>query len=315
MDLRDDSVIDRKLLREANRFVARLRSGEATTEDAAALKQWRAQSPAHETAFHEAAGLWRDLGPALTGKRRMVTRTMVSRRTFLTGSALAASSAGVLFASSTLGLLPTLDAIAADHATGIGEQKTVTLADGSVVELDAQSTLNVSYTDERRELSLIRGAAVFTVAKDTRPFVVLAANGSTMATGTVFCVEHAADHVGVTCVEGSVEVSRLGQKALSAGERVDYSNAGLSEKGETPEDLVATWRRGLLVFQDRPLADVLSDVNRHRSGRVILARGSLGDRRVSGVFHLDRTDEILAHVEKSLGVRATALIGGIVVLR
>ena len=72
---------------------------------------------------------------------------------------------------------------------------------------------------------------------------------------------------------------------------------------------MAAWRRGLVVFRDRTLANVVLDINRHRSGRVVIADAELGRRRVSGVFHLDRPDEVIAHLEASLDLRSRSLAG------
>src|SRR5690606_10596059 len=106
----------------------------------------------------------------------------------------------------------------------------------------------------------------------------------------------------------------LGSVSLETGEGVVYSPQGLGKKTAADIDTAAAWRNGLLIFNDQPLADVIADLNRHRRGKVMLARGALGSRRVSGVFHLDRPEEILAHFEDTLHVRSMRLVGGVVLL-
>ncbi|EKF20531.1 FecR family protein [Nitratireductor pacificus] len=301
------------LKREATAWVVRLTSGKATTEDGEALRLWRARSEEHERAFREAARLWRDLGPALAEKR--VRAPLMGRRSFLTGSAMAAGAAGAAFIMSDLGFLPSINGLLADHKTAVGEQKSIALSDGSTVVLDGGSALVTDYTADARHLSLTAGAAVFEVeGADPRPFVVSAAEGrATLPSGTI-SVGHAVNDVSVACIQGTVQVDCLTSVTLVQGEGVVYSAAGLGEKIVSEAETVAAWRKGLLVFNDRRLGDVVADLNRHRRGKVMLASNALASQRVSGVFHLDRPEEILAHFQDALQIRSMNLVGGIVLL-
>ena len=145
--------------------------------------------------------------------------------------------------------------------------------------------------------------------------VYTAAGGkSRLSTAGRVSIAHAVNKVSVTCLNGDVEVDCQGSVSLRAGEGVLYSQQGLGEKRAVDVESVAAWRNGLLIFNDRPLEDVVDDLNRHRRGKVLLARGALGSLRVAGVFHLDRPQEILAHFEDTLRVRAMRLVGGVVLL-
>lgn len=302
------------LKREATAWVVRLTSGTATNEDGDALRAWRARSREHERAFREAARLWNNLGPALADKRHRPS-PFVNRRSFLAAGGVAASAAGAAFIMSDLGFLPSVDGLLADFTTEVGEQKSIALPDGSTVVLDGKSALVMGYTEDARHLSLTAGAAVFEVeGADPRPFVVSAADGrSTLSSGTL-SVAHAVKDVSVECIQGTVEVDCLTSITLMKGEGVVYSAAGLGEKAMAEVETAAAWRKGLLVFNDRPLGDVVADLNRHRRGKVMLASNALGSQRVSGVFHLDRPQEILAHFENALHIRSVSLVGGIVLL-
>lgn len=296
---------------EATAWVVRLTSGAATTEDAEALRRWRALSPDHDRAFREAARLWKALG----GEKTLAPRRLTRRVVMLSGS-LAATTLVAAYGLSEIGLLPSLDALTADHATAIGEQRVVTLPDGSRATLDGGSSLTLAFSDAERRLTLNAGAAVFDVATmSARPFVVTAGTGATTATGTSFAVQHGATDVSVACIEGRIEVNCLGSMDLAAGEAVRYSAEGLGERSVSDGATAGAWRRGLLTFSGRRLSDVVADLNRHRRGRVVIARRGVGARRVSGVFHLDRPDEILAHLEATLDLVRYDLVGGIVLLR
>ena len=226
-----------------------------------------------------------------------------------------ASTAVVSLGLSQLGILPTLEAMMSDYATAVGEQKTVQLPDGSTVTLDGGTTLSVDFSEETRQVVLTAGAAVFDIVEQRRPFVVTAKAGTSTARRATVSVKHGVDDVSVDCLDGTVDVECLGTAALHTGEGIIYSATGLGEKLGSDVETTAAWRNGLLIFRNRPLADVVSDVNRHRRGKVMIARASLKSRRVSGVFHLDRPEEILAHLENTLDVRPISLVGGVVILR
>ncbi len=310
----EDSQEAERLKREAIAWVVRITSGTATEEDAARLALWRAECAAHEDAYRDAVRLWKISGPALqAGQAR--SHSAISRRRFLGATAAGASvAAGASFAS-YLGLLPSMNAVFADYATARGQQRQVKLEDGSTVDLDGGSSLSVTFSANARSATLHEGAALFTVAHDpSRPFAVAAAQGRTVALGTTFAVRHGAGDVEVECLEGKIKVACVNEARLSAGDTILYSGQGLGAISPGSPDEMAAWRRGLLVFRDRSLNDVVLDINRHRKGRVVIARNHLGARRVSGVFHLDRPDEILAHLEATLQLSARPVGGGVVLL-
>ena len=306
------SGADEEHRREAHRFLALLKSGDATEQDAADLQAWRTQDPSHELAFRDAVQLWKSLGPAMG--RQKERHTGITRRGVLVGGALAASAAGTGIVGSALGYLPSMAAFAADYTTGVGEQASFEIQGGIIAELDAGSVLDVDVSDRRTNANLSAGAAVFSVRAGAAPFSLMAGSGIISTAAGVFSVSLASETVDVACEAGIAMVNCNGIHHLMPGQMLSYSTAGAAEPTNTGAEAVAAWRRGLLVFSDRPLADVIADINRHRTGRVILARRAFKNRRVSGVFHLSRTDEIIAHLSDSLGLSAGFLPGGVVVL-
>jgi transmembrane sensor len=314
MPLEEEFKRGSRLTQEASEWIAILTSGDATTDDAARLQAWRRLSPSHEQAFIEAARIWKTMGPALVGTTRQ--NMGLSRRLFIGGSAIAASAIGAASLGSFLGITPSYSALAADFATARGEQKTVVLADGSTVEMDGGSILSQNFTSHTRAVILSDGAAVFNVAPDPdRPFLVTAETGTTSTHAAKFAVGHGADEVSVDCLEGQIEVECRGNMRLKSGQSVRYFPSGLSEIDHDKPENMATWRRGLLVFRDKPLASVVMDINRHRRGNVVIVDSTLGQRRVSGVFHLSRPDEIIDQLQVTLDLSATRLPAGIVILR
>lgn len=321
----ENQPIMEPLEREAFSWIVRLTSGDATDADGCALQAWRNLSPAHEEAFRSAARLWKHAGQAaaMPANARAaigpgnIPERLVNRRTLLRGGALAASVVGIAIVGSHLQLWPNLDEALADYRTAAGERTRIALADGSEVELNSRSSIAVRFTQTERRIHLISGEAVFTVMIDPdRPFVVEADEGTTRAVGTVFAVRREEDQVGVLCLEGEVEVSKASAVRLHVGQRVTYGALGVGPiVNLDAADQLVSWRRGYVVFRDDPLSHVIDELNRYRPGRILLVNRDAARRRISGIVHLDHPDDILMHIQNSMGLRATHLIGGIILLR
>jgi transmembrane sensor len=298
------------LRKKATSFIVRLHSGAATVEDTEALSHWRNLSAEHERAFIEASALWRNLGPALQAETR-TRANVVSRRSFMIGGSLAAGFAGVAVALPQLGYMPSIGSMLADFSTGVGEQRNVNLPDGSTAFLDGGTALSL---DGERRFDLTAGAAVFTVKQASdMPFVVNAGAGYVEASGGSFSVTHNASGVTVECLSGPLAVHCLGNAQLLPGEAITYGRSGLKEKSAIDLETASAWREGLLVFNNRPLEDIVASLNRHRRGRIIITRESLRSLHVSGVFQLNRPQDIIAHLEETLHLRAIGA-GGILLL-
>ena len=200
----------------------------------------------------------------------------------------------------------------ADYVTEVGEQRTVGLTDGSSVFLDADSAFSVKFSAHERRLSLLEGQAAFTVAHDTaRPFIVEAGDGQTRAVGTVFDVDIRSDEVIVTVVEGVVAITTdqaPDPVVARVDQRVHYLPRGRPSAPEAANaDIETAWRRGKLIFNRRPLADVVADIERYRRGRIVLVGDGLRSLEVTGVFDLNDPEAILHTIEDTLPVRMTRL--------
>ncbi len=145
--------------------------------------------------------------------------------------------------------------------------------------------------------------------------MVTAGRGTTTVTGTLFTVRDQDDIVRVVCVEGSVEVRARETAQLSAGDLATYDDRGLHSVARTDAAAETAWRRGMLVFRGQTLRQVVEEINRYRRGRIWLDNAAAAQRKLSGVFHLDRLDEAITHIQRTLGLQATQLPGGIVFLR
>ncbi|HEY0185056.1 MAG TPA: FecR family protein [Rhodopila sp.] len=302
-------------------WLVRLHSGRATGADRDAYAVWRACSPAHEAAARDAEALWQEIGetsvaaafqaeragaPVVAFRRRVPRPT---RRAVLAGTA-AASVAAVVVASGAVGPFAGL---LSDYATRVGERRSVRLPDGSTAYLNTESALSFAFSADERRLSLDAGEAVFEVAKDAaRPFIVGARGGEVRAVGTVFGVRRAGADVDVAVSEGVVEVSLTSAGSppmrVIAGQGVRYA-ADRFVTPVQPVDVGAelAWQRGKLIFNQRPLAAVVAELQRYQVGRIVVADARLRDMPVTGVFDLDDPAGTLQTIEQTLPVKVVHL--------
>ena len=207
--------------------------------------------------------------------------------------------------------------LAADHRTAPAVQRAVTLPDGSNVDLGAESALAVHFTEDRRRVELLAGSAYFTVAPQKgdqpAPFVVTAGKGAARALGTRFMIERRGETAEVTVIEHAVEItlassrSEPSQLLLASGHSVRYDENGFSEVEPRTPDRAEAWRRGRLIFDRRPLDEVVAELNRYRRGRIVIADAELASRRVSGAFDMTDPDGALTVVVRDLQIDAASL--------
>jgi transmembrane sensor len=306
----------RRLSDEAIDWLVRLGSGRATAKDRLDFQRWRQSSAAHEAAAVEAEALLHAVGETrqadelrLQGTPRSagpMRRHPVGRRVLFVGAA-AASVAAVAVALPALG---PLSGLYADHATAVGERKRVTLADGSVVVLNTATAVSVDYSAQERRVVLHDGEALFEVAKDAaRPFIVVAGDVEVRAVGTAFVVRLKRVFENVTVSEGTVEV-KMGDRPpirVVAGQQLDVSESDGFKLRVVDVDAATAWQRGKLIFNRRPLENVIAELQRYRTGRIVILGDRLKTLEVTGVFDLDDTDRILRTIEETTKARVVQM--------
>jgi transmembrane sensor len=310
------------LERDAHNWVRRLTSGEATVADGEALKRWCNLSPKHAAAFASASQLWLALGPAgqslLEGERVAVAqhfgRPQFSRRALFAG-AVAASGAALLVFRPPLGLWPSLSELRADYRTGVGEQRQLVATDGISIKMNTRTSL--SFVDKaKREVELISGEASFTTpAGAASPVAVVAAGGRVAALKGRFNVRLRGAGACVTCLSDQVQVDYRGRSVtLWPRQQVSYGGDTLGAVVTVDPTAVLAWQQGLMIFSMTPLSDVIQELNRYRTGYIVLLNASLAQSPVNGRFRIDRPDEALMQIEQAFGVRGRVLPGGFVLL-
>ncbi len=195
------------------------------------------------------------------------------------------------------------------YSTRIGQMARFELPDGSFIELNTASQVEVDYSTGQRDLRLVRGEAVFTVAKDAdRPFVVTAGESRVVALGTIFSVRKTESDARVVLFEGSVRVDKGngtgGAKSarLVPGDEVRIEANRPFAITKTQLSQAASWREGRLIFEQTPLRDVLEEFNRYSVQQHVLGDPGLGDFRVSGTFRIKSSEHFAATLEAGFPV-------------
>lgn len=312
------------LEQEAHAWVRRLASGEVTRLDAQALRSWCDTSAAHAAAFSEASQFWQALGPvarglrddlAVTGDRRTEHRQPRIGRRAVLGGALAASAATFMIARPPLGLWPSFSELQADYRTGIGEQRRIAVNDGVAVQLNSRSSLSIGAGSDPDVINLIAGEASFATTDRLRPFRVVAAAGNVAAVNARFDIRLLGSGACVTCLAEGVRVAHGGDAVtLKPRQRVTYDDQGLGPIVAIDPAVVAAWQDGLMIFDMTPLAEVIEELNRYRSGRILLLNSDVAQAPVNGRFRIDRPQEALTQIEQAFGLRQRSLPGGLVLL-
>jgi transmembrane sensor len=207
----------------------------------------------------------------------------------------------------------------ADFRTGTGEQRRIQLSDGSAVILNTASSLSVEFSERQRVIRLHGGEAYFKVAADAaRPFEVVTSGGRVRALGTAFDVKQWQDDLAVTVYEHSVRVAFANGETLERlpeGQRV----ASTGGKAGQPEPVnlkqAGAWQERRLVFKDKPLQQVVDDLNRYRPGKIVIADPALAEHLVTGMFDAGDPEAALNVIEKTLAVSETRLTDALVILR
>lgn len=307
------------LTEQAVAWFVHWRSDEAGADDQRRFAAWLADSPAHAQAYAQVQRLFADMCGAAQapGVRQTpplspaVQAPAFSRRRLWRRLRLAAWAVCGLLALGGLWRQTLADWWLADYRTLVGEWREMALADGSRLLLDTDSAVTLDYTDNWRRVRLLHGRARFQVAKDgLRPFEVAAGGLDVRALGTVFQVSCREDgDVEVAVQEHAVRVSQGPRRVeVAEGQGVRYRRpAGLGMPAAVDWKSAAAWQQHRLVFDDRPLAEAVAELDRYHAGRILLLDGELRRQRVTGVFDLDDPGQVLASIGKALGLRVDSL--------
>jgi transmembrane sensor len=305
------------IVAEACAWFIEFRAGDVNDAARQHFIEWLRRSPEHIQAYLEVSGAWAELPTSdpegkidicsLIARARseadvVALSTVGARPTEVPSPeeprmlrrwprrAALAIAALALLASVTVRFLGVGD-LDGSYSTGIGEQRTIQLADGSTVEVNARSRVRVHLTDQQRDVTLLEGQALFRVAKDSRrPFVVRAGDAEVRAVGTEFDVYRKQSATVVTVVEGRVETydqsggSGGTAVVLSAGEQLTVLAHTVTKPTRTDTLVATAWVQKRLMFEETPLRDVAEEFNRYNRRPLTIDDRELQKVKISGVY-------------------------------
>ncbi|MGE8673194.1 MAG: FecR domain-containing protein [Achromobacter kerstersii] len=312
-----------------------MRSGEVTALERQDHEAWLRAHPAHAQAWSrlvdavdrplgavrqpqavQAAGSRADLLSQALLRAQAAGR---GRRQWLKG-ALSVAGVGSLAALALAERTMPLTQLLADHVTGTGERRAVALPDGSLLQLNARTAVDVVYSDALRLLILREGELIIDVAPSGTgpaarpPFVVRTAQGAIRALGTRIAVRQNPGSTRVAMLQHRVALIPLeGRPAtLEEGETAIMTERGV-EPLSAPAATAGAWEQGEVQLHDQPLADLVAALRPYRRGYVRISPAA-ARLRAYGTYPLDDTDRTLAIVAETLPVRVRRYAGGMLVL-
>lgn len=306
--------IDQLLARRASEWHQILE--DADPGQRAEFVAWLKQSPQHVREYLETSCVERMLGETLAGSGEDVQMLMAQADPAVvaltdlparsapsrprTGWRSPWAMAAGFVALSVLGVLGYLRWQAGTgFSTAIGEQRTLQLADASVVSLNADSRIRVRMEATARDIDLLQGEALFVVARDpARPFRVRTRSAIVEAVGTEFNVHEGPTGTRVSVIEGRVNVTpRNGagnstSKAHAPGESLEVGqevqvrpDGNLRRHAQVDVGKTLAWRERRLIFEDTPLEEMVREFNRYNQALRLEIEGVVpGTHHYNGIF-------------------------------
>jgi transmembrane sensor len=300
--------------REAVVWFATLLNKDAAEAETTAFRSWLAADERHARAYAEVQRLWASAGTlpnlALIASVRLHHKKNLARSDFGYHSFVRKPlmvGLGLILLLAIWTQVPSH--LFADYRTSKGMTRTVRLADGSIIELSTNTALSLDFNGCCRRVNLLSGTAFFQVAPDrTRPFIVEAAGGKTIAVGTGFVVTDQGDGAEIIDTEHSITV-QVGQQTahLSPGERIGYRNGHLEGFKRCDLATALAWRDRRLVFLSTPVSQVIDVLNQWLPGRTILLDRTLGTRRVTVIVDVRHSREAIDALTRTLPVSTVSL--------
>jgi transmembrane sensor len=310
------------------------RDGGMTEAETAAFIHWLQQDARHAEVFAELDATWksfnrlnvaRPAGAIAPNPDLLAPRRRRSHRGLWAAAALTAAAA-VVFLALAWPRVPAPAGLRQNLVTAVGVLQRTELPDGSVVQVNTDSEVDVQYTATERRVRLVRGEAHFTVAKNpARPFIVSAGQVAVRAVGTAFNVRMRSSAVEVLVTEGKVQVNDSVQggslmmpqpggepPVLAAGKRAVIPTQAVTGRAAAAVTTVApaevdralAWQQRRLEFYDVPLREVVAEFNRYNTHQIVIDDSRLLEQRFTSTYRPDGWPEFVRLLETTYHVAA-----------
>ncbi|WP_306606703.1 FecR domain-containing protein [Azonexus sp.] len=309
---RNIAGIPPEVARQAVTWLVELQTAGPTSDTDQAIQRWRAQDPAHERAWQRIesvnarlGGLASPLGSTLA-QAALTQPATHSRRQAIKLLALALFAGGSVL---TVRDNAPWQAWLADEQSATGERRTLRLADGSKLQLNSDSAVNIVFSEKMRQLKLVRGEILIDTGRDDafpqpRPFRVETRDGALVPIGTRFSVRLHEDRTRLDVFAGAVEILPSGavdrKMTIAAGNSVEFADDTISATESADENRIA-WQDHMIVASQMRLADFVAEVDRHRPGR-LHCDPAVAELRLSGSYPLGEPEKILDALRSTLPV-------------
>lgn len=294
---------DREVFEAAASWYVQFQAEPPTLAEKKAWQLWIDSDPAHLAAWNQVEQLQRHLGTLPQDLKRRALNAGQQRRQVLK---LLLFAAGTGFVGWNVQQHTSLGNVWADYKTGVGQRRNLTLADGSQIQLNTDTAIDVFFDAMQRLIRLRSGEILIQTGKlgDPRPFFVETDDGRVQALGTRFSVHQLPGATRVGVLEDRVGIQPADVSAaariLQAGESADFDRRHIGLIQPFASSQVA-WSNGQLIVLGARLGDVVDELQRYRRG-VLHCDARARDLRVSGTFRLDSTDAVLANLQASLPI-------------
>ena len=290
------------IIATAIHWFVRSASGTMAPQEELARNDWLAAHPDHELAWQRMHGIAGKIQqPARMQSLPVLHATLKTsaqqqRRRVLKGLAWAGT---VLTSGWLLKDEPALRRLTADHSTAIGEQRQLTLAEGTALTLDSNTLVNIDYSNHMRRVTLLHGRVMINTAADAagRPFVLATRDGELRPVGTRFSVSRDAHgkHTHLAVTAGAVEIYLAGSqtpaRTLLAGQETDfYTTHALAPRLLSAS--TTAWADGMLSAERMPLAEFIQELARYHQGW-LHCNAAAGQLLVTGTYPLTGPDASL----------------------
>ncbi|MEG0066502.1 MAG: FecR family protein [Pseudomonas sp.] len=302
-----------QVVKQAIHWLLRLRNNHGNSRLSRQCEQWRAEHHEHELAWQRVQSLQAELSHnlrAVPGAQVALNTLENSAQGLGRRQALKLLSGALLLGSATW---LAKDASPwqqwrADYATATGERRGFQLPDGTRIELNTASAVDLDYTAQQRLIKLTRGEILVTCggadegSAFERPLRVQSRHGVYEPQGARFVLRQDSDCTRLSVTSGRVAIN-AGGTSIEALAGQSYLIDHHHVRSAPPLNMdVGAWADGLIVTRNMRLGDFLTEVGRYRQGFLSCAL-DVADLRLSGVFRLEDTDKLLAILPRTLPVQ------------
>ena len=296
-----ENMIDNSMIEKAVEWHLQLHSSAASDADRANFATWQHQNPAHALAYKRIENMWGKFAVIEpTAAKASIESVLKSGKAIKKiaqhGKGIALGFVALVSSYSALQTQP-VQIWLAENKTAIGEQRSITLADGSTLMLNTNTALDIDFSDHQRLIKLYQGEVLITVAKDkSRPLIIATAQGTARALGTKFNVKTNAETTQVAVVESKVETCTkpslfsFSQKScitLYPDQSTSFSAKQLDAVSNVDAEGIAGWSTGTLSIDNQPLNQVLAELQRYSPAQIQFNEDEISQLRVSGVLPLN----------------------------